>query len=297
MTFGYLLLFLGLLAFGMLGIFHKVADHPQCRPKMIALVLLFWGGVLTTVYTAFFNPKGLEFPTPVVLIGAAGGTMAALALFAFQAGLKHGKISTSWLILNLATSIPILLSVFLFGERLNLGKALGIVLVLVAVLMMWQDKRIDLQKSNADLVSGVKGSKSIWLPLMLLAFLCQGMAASSQKVLVEAKAGDHVWQFYIVLYWSGFLVMALLSFMREPWPNRREFATALVMAVASVMGNVSITTALNSVKGVVAYPVSNGGSLTLVVLVGVLLFREKVNPIGLGGIVCGISAILVLVLS
>ena len=69
------------------------------------------------------------------------------------------------------------------------------------------------------------------------------------------------------------------------------------MAVVSVTGNVSITTALNTVKGVVAYPVSNGGSLTLVVLAGVLFFREKVHPVGLGGIVCGISAILVLVLS
>ena len=155
MTLGYILLLLGLLAFGMLGIFHKVADHPKCRPKMIALILLFWGGVLTTGYTAFFNPKGLEFPIRVVLIGAGGGTMAALALFAFQTGLKYGKISTSWLILNLATSIPILLSVFLFGERLNLGEAFGICLVLVAVLMMWQDKRIDLQKANAELVPGV----------------------------------------------------------------------------------------------------------------------------------------------
>ena len=297
MTLGYLLLLTGLLAFGMLGIFHKIADHPACRPKMIAVILLFWGGVMTTIYTAAANSKGLIFPQKVLLIGIGGGTMASLALFAFQTGLKFGKISTSWLILNLATSIPILLSIFIFGERVSIGKIAGILLVLAAVVMMWMDKRIDLQKAGVDAGGNRPLNKSKWLPLMLLAFACQGLAASSQKMLVEAKQGDYVWQFYIVLYWSGFVVMLILSVMREAWPNRREFATAFVMAICSVIGNVSITTALKSVKGVVAFPVSNGGSLSLVVLAGVVFFREKIHPVGQAGIVCGISAILILVLT
>ncbi|HEU5123651.1 MAG TPA: EamA family transporter [Verrucomicrobiae bacterium] len=296
MNIGYLLLFLGLLGFSLLGIFHKVADHPKCRPKMIALILLFWGGVLTTIYTAAFSEKGMDFPPPVIWIGVAGGALSSLALFAFQAGLKYGKISTSWLLLNLATSVPIVLSIFLFGEKLNWGKGAGLILVLAAVLMMWSDKKLEMQAAGVDKAPAETRSKSRWLPLMLLAFVLQGLAAASQKTLVEAGAGDHVWQFYVVLYWTGFAVMALLSVMRESLPNRREFATALVMAVCSVLGNISITSAMNSVKGVVAYPVSNGGSLTLVVLAGVLFFREKIHPVGIAGIVCGIGAILVLVM-
>lgn len=297
MNVGYLLLLIGLAAFGMLGIFHKVADHPQCRPKMIAVVLLFWGGVLTTVYTLQFNAKGLVFPKEVLSIGALGGVIAALALFVFQTGLKFGKISTSWLIINLATSIPILFSVLLFGEKVNIAKGIGVVLVFVAIIMMWRDKKIDMDKADSDLADEKKSDKAKWLPLMLLAFLGQGLAALSQKLLVEAGAGDYVWQFYIVLYWSGFLMMVFLSLMREAWPNRREFLTALVMAVCSVIGNVSITTAMTKVKGVIAYPVSNGGSLTLVVLAGVLFFREKIHRVGIAGIVCGITAILILVLA
>jgi len=301
MTLGYLLLLLGLVAFGSLGIFHKVADHPSCRPKIIALILLFWGGVLTTIYTAAFNSSGLVFPPRVLLIGFCGGAFASLALFLFQAGLRYGKISTSWLLINLATSIPILLSIVVFKEQLNAAKVVGILLVLCAVFMMWWDKRVDTQAAQAAESGAATGhsaaSSAKWLGLMLLAFLMQGLAGSSQKVLVEAKAGEYVWQFYIVLYWTGFLIMLLLSLFREGRPNTREFVTALVMAVCSVVGNVSITTAMNTVKGVVAYPVANGGSLTLVVLAGVLFFREKVHPVGIVGIVCGITAVLVLVLS
>jgi len=293
MIFGHLLLFGGLVGFGGLGIFHKVADHPGCRPKIIALMLLFWGGLLTTIYTAAANAKGLAFPVPVVWIGCCGGTMAGLALFAFQTGLKYGKISTSWLIVNLAASVPVLLSILWFGERVGWGKIAGILLVFGAVVMMWWDKRIDLRKADAN----HPAQTSKWLPLMMLAFLAQGLATSTQKILVEAKQGDYVWQFYVVLYWSGFIAMALLSVLREAWPNRREVALGFLMALCSVAGNVSLTMALKTVRGAVAFPVVNGGSLSLVVLAGVLFFREKLHPIGIAGITCGITAILILVLT
>lgn len=295
MTVGYILLFTSLIAFGLLGIFHKVADHPQCRPKIIAVILLFWGGVLATAYTAAFDEHGLKFSREVLLIGSLGGVIAAMALFVFQTGLKFGKISTSWLIINLATAVPVILSVLLFGERMNVGKIAGLGLVFAAIVMMWWDKRIDLDKEAASGPGSAKSDKAKWLPLMLLAFLGQGLAMSSQKLLVEAGAGKYAWQFLIVLYWSGFLVMVLMSLMRETWPNRRELLTGLAMAVCSVIGNVSITKAMAHVPAVVAYPVGNGGTLTLVVLAGVLFFRERIHRVGLAGIICGVSAILVLV--
>ena len=292
MTIGYLLLIASLLGFGFLGIFHKVADHPTCRPRIIAVILLFWGGLMTTLWTAFFEPNGLHFPKAVVIIGAIGGIFSSLALFTFQAGLKHGKISTSWLVINLSMSIPILLSIFIFGEKVNWIKGVGIFLVLIAILFLWRDKKADLDKTGE-----VATNKSKWLPLMILAFLANGLAAASQKVLVERGFGDFAWQFYAVLYWSGFALMLGLSLLKAGMPHRREFGTAFVMGVCSVAGNVALVLALaRKVPGSVAFPVGNGGSLTLVVLAGVLFFKERVNPIGRLGIACGLSAILLLVM-
>lgn len=297
-TLGYLLLLTSLTAFGLLGIFHKVADHPNCRPKMIAVILLFWGGVLTTLYTLQFDAKGLQFPPKVLLIGSAGGIIAGLALFVFQTGLKFGKISTSWLIINLSMSIPILLSVFLYHEKITPARGLGVVLVFAAIVMMWWDKKADMEKADPDKAVVSPKNAAKWLPLMLLSFLGNGLAASSQKVLVESGVADYTWQFYITLYWSGFLLMVLLSVLREARPNSRELITGFVMAICSVAGNVSITLALgHKVPGAIAYPVGNGGSLTLVVLAGVLFFREKMNRIGMAGIFCGICAILILVIA
>jgi drug/metabolite transporter (DMT)-like permease len=292
MTVGYLFLFVSLIGFGMLGIFHKVADHPECRPRIIAAVLFFWGAVFTALWTALVEPKGLTFPPQVLIIGGVGGTFSGSAIFAFQSGLRFGKISTSWLVINLSMSIPILFSIFLFHEKMNWIKDTGIILVLTAITLMWWDKKLDLDKVNRGVFI-----KSKWLPLMMFAFFANGLAAASQKILVECGFGDYVWQFYIILYSSGFLLLLLLSLVREPMPNRREMGAAFVMGASSVTGNVALTLALaRAVPGSIAFPIGNGGSLTLVVLAGVLFFKEHVNPVGRFGIACGIFAILLLVM-
>lgn len=293
---GYLFLFVAFISFGMLGIFHKVADHPCCRPKMTAMLLPFWGGVLSVIYTLTLDSKGFHFPRNVVLIGLGAGVIAALALFAFQTALKYGKISTSWLIINLASAVPVLMSIFLFKEKVSAAKISGILLVFAALVMLWWDKKMDINRAADQAATSGGIVKTKWLPLMTLAFLGQGLASSSQKVLVEAKVADYVWQFLIVLYWSGFITIFLLSVMREAWPNRREIGTALVMALCSVAGNAAMTDAMKTVKGSIAYPVNNA-NLVMVVLAGVLFFRERIHPVGIAGIVFGISAIFVLVLT
>ena len=321
MTGGYLFLLGSLVGFSLLGILHKVADHPSCRPRMITMLLLLWGAVLTAAYTVAFDKHGLHMPVSVLGIGAAAGAAASLALFAFQASLRYGNISTIWLVLNLCVAVPLLISITVYGEKLTVARSVGVGMVFAAIVLMWWDKRIDLTRAGAKhvqvedagaMVVATTGeatalattptttlaSKSKWLSLIMLAFVANGLAASSQKVLVELGGGDYAWQFYVMLYAAGAVAVAVANAMNSGFPNGREGLISAGMAVASVAGNICIVKALGMhVPGMIAYPVANGGSLFLVVLAGFLAFRERVNPVGVAGIVLGIAATLVLVLS
>lgn len=319
MTGGYLFLIGSLVGFSLLGILHKVADHPSCRPRMITMLLLLWGAVLTAAYTVAFDKHGLHMPPAVLGMGAAAGAAASLALFAFQASLRYGKISTSWLVLNLCVAVPLLISIAVYGEKMTAPKLVGVVMVFAAIVLMWWDKRIDLARAGGaehvqaedagaivvamtgettEVAPAAKASKPKWLLLIMVAFFANGLAASSQKVLVELGGGDFAWQFYVVLYAAGAIVVAVANAMRTGFPNGREATVSAGMAVASVAGNICIVKALGmNVPGTIAYPVANGGSLFLVVLTGLLAFRERVNPVGIAGIVLGIAATLVLVLA
>lgn len=199
-------------------------------------------------------------------------------------------------------------------------------MVFAAIVLMWWDKRIDLaaaggtrmeaedtgamtvativetlQNESLPPTSPVKRTiavKSKWLSLIMLAFVANGLAASSQKVLVELGDGQYAWQFYVMLYAAGAVVVSVVNVFSVGWPNRREAIISGAMAVASVAGNICIVRALDlHVPGTIAYPVANGGSLFLVVLTGFLAFGERVSRFGLAGIVVGIAAVLVLVLN
>jgi drug/metabolite transporter (DMT)-like permease len=51
------------------------------------------------------------------------------------------------------------------------------------------------------------------------------------------------------------------------------------------------------VPGNVAFPISNGGSLFVVVIAGVALFRERIGAYGIAGCTLGAIAILLLGIS
>ena len=298
MSTGYVFLAIAIVGYGLLGIFHKLADHPSCRPKLIAIILLFFGAVLSTLYTGTLDKVGLTFPTTLIWIGLLGGVFSSLALASFQTGLKFGKISTSWLVLNLSMSIPIMLSIVAYGEKLTIAKGVGLLMVLIAILALWWDKKKELTVTGVEHHPSAITVASKWLPLMLLAFFANGLAASSQKVLVERGFGEMSWQYLVVLYWAGFSFLMLLSLKDRALPHVREWVVGFAMALASVTANVSLVFALDRhVPGSVAYPIGNGGSLFLVVLAGVLFFREHLSRFGVAGILLGISAIVVLTMA
>ncbi len=56
--------------------------------------------------------------------------------------LKYGKISTSWIVLNLAVLIPILASIFIWKEIPDIKKILGICLIPISFLLLREKESI-----------------------------------------------------------------------------------------------------------------------------------------------------------
>jgi multidrug transporter EmrE-like cation transporter len=70
------------------------------------------------------------------------------------------------------------------------------------------------------------------------------------------------------------------------------------MGLCSIAGQFFVGLALSrAVAGHVAFSISTGGTLFVVALAGILLFKESVGPYGLAGLVLGILSIVVLSVS
>lgn len=128
---------------GLLGVFHKVADHRHCRPEAVNFFLFLFAGLLMAAWSvARSGPTQLIFMPPTALLTAAAcGLLASLAILCFQRGIRYGKISTSWLVINLSTVVPTALSIVLYREAVSPRRAAALGLSLVALTLLWLDRR------------------------------------------------------------------------------------------------------------------------------------------------------------
>jgi len=149
----YFFLILGLVSLGGLGVLHKTADYHECRPSGVNLFLFLWAGLISSVILLLKIGPGQAFLVPLrvmVVAGACGG-LSSIAILTLQRALRHGTISTSWLVINLSTAIPTVLSIVIYKEEVGLRRGLSFLLVVIALLLLWWDRRkTEMAKAGAE---------------------------------------------------------------------------------------------------------------------------------------------------
>jgi drug/metabolite transporter (DMT)-like permease len=140
---GYLFAALGMVSFGMLGILSKVSDRKKCTPYATSSVLFGASTVLMAVYVAFFKEADFVPPQKIIWIALAFGFFAVTSIWVFLYALQFGKITTSWVIINLSAAVPAVASTLIYQEQLGPRRLSVLALVVVAILLLWKDMRED----------------------------------------------------------------------------------------------------------------------------------------------------------
>jgi multidrug transporter EmrE-like cation transporter len=131
---------------------------------------------------------------------------------------------------------------------------------------------------------------------MTIAFLTNGLGAFGLRILAGAGLGNvKETQYLAVWYAAGLLLAAGVFLSRKSRPKKKELLIGLGMAVCSLIGQLGMALSLGwGVPGFVVFPVATGGGLVFVVMVGVLVFKERMAPLGYLGIGTGLSALVLL---
>ncbi len=143
MGFLYILLSVG--GFSVIGVAAKVADLKRCRPMPLSALMCAWALLAAGLFAAG-TPQRFQAPTAVYWIALPFGAAAVIGALAFLTGVRYGKISTSWLIINLSAAVPAVGSVLLYREPVSARKLLALSLVLVSIVLLWLDRQRDRDK-------------------------------------------------------------------------------------------------------------------------------------------------------
>lgn len=158
-TLGYLYILLSLTSFGLIGIFAKLADTKQCRPSAVYTLAYAWALIFSALFVVAVRGGEFHVPPAVYWIALPFGVLSALGGIVFMAGIRYGKISTSWLIINLSAAIPALGSLLFYNEPVNPRKVAVLLLAGVSVFLLWKDKQAEeakLEQSRASAESSVR---------------------------------------------------------------------------------------------------------------------------------------------
>ncbi len=293
MSSGLLLCFLGALCFGLLGCASKFAERRNCQPSVLVVLLFTWATLLMFLRSAGL-PSILSLPPRAIAVAVVCGVCAAAAYYAFQSSIGMGKLSVAWLMMNVSSAVPAIVSIFVYRESISSLKVLALALVLISLLLIFWGRKAEMQ---ADKVRTPAHSR--WFLLMAVILITNGMSAFGLKVIVGWGLPESAqFPYLTVWYAAGLLSVAIPSLIAAMHIRWRELGWSAVLAGLSMGGQLAMAAALKQdVPGHVVFPVAMGGAVFIVILGGRVLFGERLGGITASGVLFGLSAVVLLGLS
>jgi drug/metabolite transporter (DMT)-like permease len=238
----------------------------------------------------------LSLPLKAAAVAVACGICAAVAYYAFQFSIGFGKVSVAWLMMNISSAIPAVVSVFVYGEKLTLLKILALGLVLLSLYFIFRGRRAEAQPEES---SFPEEQQAKWFLLMLVILLTNGMSSYGLKVIAAWGLPETAkFPYLTVWYAAALLSIGLPTLFQGARITRREVGWGSVLAALSIGGQLAMAVALElGVPGHLVFPIAIGGSVFIVILGGRLLFGERLNKLTAGGVSIGLAAVILLSLS
>jgi len=220
------------------------------------------------------------FPVALLL-----GVMFICTFFVFALSSQKAGVAITSVTSKMSLVIPVVASIFLFGESLNWWRAIGILLALVAFYLTFRQKNPIAWKS-----------KYTYLPLLV--FTGNGIVDTTMKFADHYFIKDDLVLFLSVVFFTAFTIGLAILTIRLVRGNTKMHWKHITGGVFLGMINFGSTyymlKAISTFESSVVFPVTNAAIVGLSGLVGYLGFREKLSWINWIGIVLAIIAILII---
>ncbi len=265
------------------------SDRYPGRPELASPVFCALQSVVIVVITWAWQGFRFQADTVTLLLGVAN----ALVIFGYNTAMIKASTRGSYAFMNVmlifgGILVPIIYEA-LFLEGVMQWYRFGAVGLMLTACLLMNWKQITL-----------KGAKLSYYLFCFLVFLFNGLFAvlmKMQSLHNEGQSKEMVIITYAVMGLLGFAQLALQEKKQTLKAFRMQGNAILPLAVCLLAGVLAINVLvliLPLVNASVFYTVENGGVLVLSALYSMVLFREKINLLGLLGIALALGSIILL---
>jgi len=134
-----------------------------------------------------------------------------------------------------------------------------------------------------------------WKWFLAVAFVFNGLMSVSGKVLEEQGLNGYL-KIYLISYHAVAMILVALYMVwkKQTSVSNTEWVLGALIGITSFSGLAAMLRALNSIDGIFVFPAVWGGSMILTAVLGVILFKEKMNLKIAGAIILGITGLILL---
>jgi drug/metabolite transporter (DMT)-like permease len=204
-----------------------------------------------------------------VVLGVAGGILYFLGFIVIQKSIKENGVGITGAVSKIGIIVPVILSMLLWQEMPTAAQAVGILIALIAMIVA------NLSRDRGAAIA--KGVKTI----LLLVFVIVGIAEFSNKIF-EVYGRTELKSVYLsILFFTAFWISLLVTIHMNRKQGRRirrdDVIVGMLVGVPNMLTSYFLIESLRTVKAAVAFPVYSSGSILLISLGGLLLFRERMR--------------------
>lgn len=230
------------------------------------------GNYLTCiVLAAVLTPRGQSVfavsPT-TLLLGGITGFFYVAALVGMQTSIHRNGTGLTSAFARLGLLVSLAVSILLFGERPSPIQLVGAALVIAALVLI---------HGTTGEGTGKRGG----FLLLLLTLLFSGCADAMSKVFEQWGDAAENTHFFFWLFLTSLLFTVALA-IREGVRTKKklrwqQLLAGVAVGIPNYFSSYLLLRALQSLPAFVAYPVYSTGTILLVLLAGMLFFRERLT--------------------
>lgn len=208
----------------------------------------------------FTRENGIE---TAIILGLVSGILYLGNFVLLQKNMRHNGIMLSSVFMKLGILVPTLMAIFLFNERPKVIQLVGVIIAVAAIIL------INVEKGGIT-----KGGNRIWLLFLLLGSGFTDSMANIYDKMGSAVLKDH-YLFYT--FFAALLIAFLMALIKKQRLNIRDIIFGVLIGVPNYFSARFLLLSLGNLPAVITYPVYSVGTLIVISLAGVVLFRERLS--------------------
>ena len=219
--------------------------------------------LIAILYTGVENviPNSPGLPVTVGM-GVVHGVLYLASFVLLQLNVKRNGVVLPAIFMKLGLLVPMVLSIFLFGEIPSLRQTIGFLIALAAIILINME-------SGRSAVSFKAG--------LILLLLGGGSADAMSKVFEVYGESTLSSQFLLYTFVVAFVLCVALMLWKGQRPGGMEVLFGFLIGIPNYFSAKFLLRALEDVAAVIAYPTYSVATILVVTLTGVLVFKERLS--------------------